>query len=369
MLPPDSPTRLRYLDWMRGLAALIMLQGHTFHSFARTDLRDKGPYVLSQFLGGLAPAVFLFLTGVTMAFRMDSDERRSLTPGARVLSALSRARYLLVIAFLFRIQLWVFSLPWNPPSVMLKVDILNCMALAGAALAVMAVFRTAERARLCAVLGLAIAAASPLISQLDWSGVPTLLKNYIAPDYQFFSFFPWAAFFAFGLSMGSVIRLLQDDQMDRAMQWAALFGAALLVGGRYFSDLPYSLYTKSEFWLDSPAQVLMKLGVLLWILPFAFVWTRYAANTGWSAVSQLGTTSLLVYWVHIELVYGRWLGGWKESLDNLQVAMLTAAVIALMLALSVLRTSAKKWKGLAAGLRLYPFTRGRIESGTATGAK
>ncbi len=356
MLPPDSPTRLRYLDWTRGLAALIMVQGHTFHSFARTDLRDKGPYVLSQFLGGLAPAVFLFLTGITMAFRMDSDERRGLPPGARVLSALTRARYLLIIAFLFRLQLWVFSLPSNPPSVMLKVDILNCMALAGAALSVMAIFRTTERARLCAVLGLAIAAASPLISQLDWSRVPPLVKNYIAPDYLFFSFFPWAAFFVFGLSAGSVIRLVEAAQMDRAMQWAALFGAGLIVGGHYFSDLPYSLYTKSEFWLNSPALVLMKLGVILWIVPFAFIWTRYAANTGWSLVSQLGTTSLLVYWVHIELVYGRWLGAWKENLDNTQVAILTAVVIALMLALSVLKTAAKKWKTMPAALRWYPFT-------------
>src|SRR5579872_1442447 len=198
-------TRLGYLDWARGIAALIMLQGHVFHSFARNDLRDKGPYVYSQFAGGLAPAIFLFLTGVTMAFRMDSDERHGLTPGARVLPALKRSRYLLVIAFLFRLQLWVFSLPWNPPSVMLKVDVLNCMALAGAALSVMAIFKTVERARLCALLGVVIAAASPLVSQLDWSHIPTLVKNYIAPDYAYFSFFPWAAFFVFLLSAGSVI--------------------------------------------------------------------------------------------------------------------------------------------------------------------
>lgn len=356
MLPPFTSERLRYLDWTRGLAALIMLQGHTFHSFTRNDLRDKGPYVLSQFAGGLAPAIFLFLTGVTMAFRMDSDERRGLSPGARVLSALKRSRYLLVIAFLFRLQLWIFSLPWNPPSVMLKVDVLNCMALAGAALSVMAIFRTIERARLCALLGVIIAAGSPLVLQLDWSGIPALIKNYIAPDYAYFSFFPWAAFFVFGLSAGSVIRLLRDEQMDRAMQWAALFGAALIIGGRYFSDLPYSLYSKSEFWLDSPAMVLMKLGALLWVLPFAFVWTRYAASTGWSVVSQLGTTSLLVYWVHIELVYGRWLGGWKESLDNTQVAALTAVVIILMVGLSVLKTSAKKWSAMPAAFRWYPFT-------------
>jgi hypothetical protein len=332
-----------------------MLQGHTFHSFVRSDLRDKGPYVLSQFAGGLAPAIFLFLTGVTMAFRMDSDERHGLSPGRRVLSALKRARYLLIIAFLFRLQLWVFSLPWNPPSVMLKVDVLNCMALAGATLSVMAVFRTAERARLCMVLGLAVAAASPLISQLDWSSIHPLLKNYIAPDYLYFSFFPWAAFFVFGLSAGSVIRLLKDDQMDRAMQWVALLGAGLIVGGRYFGDLPYSIYPKSEYWLNSPAMILVKLGVVLWILPVAFLWTRYVSGPGWSLVRQVGTTSLLVYWVHIEIVYGRWLGAWKENLDNTQVVIFSVVLIALMTGLSVLRTSWRKWATMPAGLRWYPF--------------
>jgi uncharacterized membrane protein len=354
-LTSDNSARLGYLDWARGLAALIMLQGHTFHSFARNDLRDKAPYILSQFAGGLAPAVFLFLTGVTMAFRMDSDERHGLSAGRRVLSALKRARYLLVIAFLFRIEQWVSSLPWNPPSVILKVDVLNCMAIAAAVLSVMAVFRTVERARLCAGLGLAIAAASPLISQLDWAAAPALLKNYVAPDYLFFSLFPWAAFFAFGLSAGSVIRLLKDDQMDRAMQWAALLGAGLIIGGRYFGDLPYSIYPKVDYWLDSPALILIKLGVVLWILPFAFLWTRYAASEGWSMVRQVGTTSLLVYWVHIELVYGRWLGAWKESLDNTQVLLLSAVVIALMVGLSVLRTSAGKWAAMPAGRRWYPF--------------
>jgi hypothetical protein len=44
------------------------------------------------------------------------------------------------------------------------------------------------------------------------------------------------------------------------MGGAAWHGPA---GGLDFSELPYSLYTKSEFWLESPAQVRMKLGVML----------------------------------------------------------------------------------------------------------
>ena len=49
--------RLAFIDWTRGMAATMMLQGHVFHSFARNDLREGGPYAISQFLGGLAPAV------------------------------------------------------------------------------------------------------------------------------------------------------------------------------------------------------------------------------------------------------------------------------------------------------------------------
>jgi hypothetical protein len=53
---------------------------------------------------------------------------------------------------------------------------------------------------------------------------------------------------------------------------------------------------------------------------------------------QLGTTSLLVYWVHIELVYGRWFGFWKTSLSVPQVIVFTVCLIALMTLLSILRT-------------------------------
>src|ERR1700724_2398582 len=76
----DARGRLTFLDWSRGLAVVIMLQGHVFHSFARPDLRGDGPYMLSQFLGGMGPAVFLVLTGITLAFLMDRGEKQGLGP-------------------------------------------------------------------------------------------------------------------------------------------------------------------------------------------------------------------------------------------------------------------------------------------------
>src|SRR5450759_2735677 len=123
-----SSYRLEYLDWVRGIGAVIMLQGHVFHSFLRPELKTTGAYTLSQFLGGMPPALFLFLTGVTLAFLMDSIQRKGLAPGERVMQSLRRAGYLFFLAFAFRLQLWVFGSP-APWQGLFKVDVLNCMGL------------------------------------------------------------------------------------------------------------------------------------------------------------------------------------------------------------------------------------------------
>lgn len=332
-----STNRLQYLDWLRGIAAITMLQGHVWHSFLRDDLRERGPYVLSQFVGGMPPAVFLFLTGVTFAFLMDSATRKELPPLQRFVTALRRSGYLFALAFAFRLQLWLFALPasWKD---LLRVDILNCMGFSMAALAFMALFRTAERIRYCTLAGLAIAFASPLISQIDWSGVPAPLRAYIIPDPAAFGLFPWGAFLAFGMTAGSIIRAIPKDATERFIQWAALAGGALILSNHYFANQPYSIYSQADFWLNSPTQVLIKLGVILLMLSLAFLWTRYAAQDGWSWVRQFGTTSLLVYWVHIELVYGRAFWFLKNSLTELQVLVAAVLVVLLMLALSTAKT-------------------------------
>src|SRR3984893_1998884 len=335
----DATGRLTFLDWSRGLAVIIMLQGHVFHSFNRTDLRTDGPFMLSQFMGGIGPAIFLVLTGITLAFLMDRRERQGLPPRARWSSALRRAGYLFTLAFLFRLQLWLFAYPQSPWPDLFKVDILNCMGFAIALMSVMAFFTTAERVRMCAGLGLAIAILAPLVSAIDWSWLPARMSAYFVPSFQSFAFFPWAAFIAFGLSIGSALRLAKPEYMNRMMQWGTLAGFALILGGQYFSNLPCSLYPKSDFCLNSPGLIIIKLGVVLLFLSFTFVWTQYAVGaSSWSWVRQLGTTSLLVYWVHIELVYGRWFGSWKGTLSNIQCAVYAVILIALMLGLSVLRS-------------------------------
>jgi len=333
--------RLAFIDWMRGLAAVIMLQGHTFHSFTRNDLRGGGPYLLSQFIGGLPPAMFLFLTGITFAFLMHSKERQGVSGRQKLLAALRRSGYLFLLAFLFRIQLYIFGYPSSPASELLKVDILNCMGMAMLLFAPMAFFSTVERIRLCTVLGIVVAALSPLITALDNPRVPWLVHAYFFPSLNYFGFFPWAAFLAFGMAAGSILRTVNPEQMNRAMLWAMSIGVGLVIAAQYLSNLPYSFYPKSDYWLNSPGLTASKLGIVLCILALSFLWVNAGAPQRWSLFRQLGTTSLLVYWVHIELVYGRWFGFWKEALTVQQVVFFSIALIGLMTLLSILRTRRK----------------------------
>jgi len=329
--------RLEYIDWLRGIGAVIMLHGHVWDSFLRDDLRNRGPYIFSQFLGGMPPAIFLFLTGITLGFLMDSSERKGMPPRERVKTAFRRSGYLFSIAFAFRAQLWIFGIP-APWRDLFRVDILNCMGFAIAVLSVLALFPTRQRAKMAVAAGLGIACLSPLASMIHWEHVPWLIRNYIAPDYRTFGFFPWGAYLAFGVGMGSVIRAIPPEATERAMQWTAMVGGGAILICHYLDGMPYAVYSKSEYWLNSPLQILTKLGVTLMMLGAAFVWTRYAAGDGWSWVRQFGTTSLLVYWVHIELVYGRELFFLKNSLNEVQTIVAAVFVILLMLAISVIKT-------------------------------
>jgi len=179
--------------------------------------------------------------------------------------------------------------------------------------------------------------------------VPDHLRDYFVPSYAFFAFFPWAAFVPFGMSFGSILRMIQPEHLNRFLEWSAIFGFGLVIGGQYFGNIPYSVYAKSEFWLDSPSLVFVKLGVVLLLMAVAYLYHEYGLHGRFSWVKLVGTHSLLVYWVHTEIVYGRWFWMWKDSLDIRGVVAMAVLVIAFMIWLCY------AWEQRRGGKRMPPL--------------
>jgi len=315
-----------------------MIQCHVFNSFARLDVRDSGPYVLSQFVGGMAAPLFLFMAGMTFAFQMESLEKREAAPLRRWRISLRRGAYILGIAVLFRFTNWAASFPHADWHELTKVDILNCMGVAMAAFSAAALFRGYGRVRFAVAGSLAIACLAPLAANLNWGSTPAIVRDYLAAGGPrgHFAFFPCAAYVGFGLAAGTLVRRAAEGRMERLMQWCVLIGLALIFCGQYFSNIPYSIYTKSSFWSDSPALILIRVGISLLILAGAYLWTEFCFPAGWSWMQCLGKNSLMVYWVHVMLVYGTWVNSIKRGLSIPLAALATVCVTAMMIALTVL---------------------------------
>jgi uncharacterized membrane protein len=343
---PPRAERLSFIDWTRGIATLVMLQGHVWESFTHKDLRDTGIYMMSQFPGGVAPAVFLFLSGVTLAFLIDSRERKGAGARGRILAAIRRAGYLGGLAILFRLQMWAFYWPNSPWTDLLRVDILNCMAAACIVLSFVAAFGRWGRIRGALLVTALIAYGAPFMSDWKAAAPDNLLRSYLAPDYAAFALFPWGAFVAFGMACGTAFRCVSAEGREHLMQWAGWAGFALAIAAQWVANLPFNIYPRSEFWLDSPALTVIKLGVILMVTAFGFFWNewipriREGAGVGkrFSIPIQLGRTSLFIYWIHIELVYGRLAEPWKGKTGLGETALFALGVIVLMTVLSILKT-------------------------------
>jgi hypothetical protein len=107
---------------------------------------------------------------------------------------------------------------------------------------------------------------------------------------------------------------------------------------------PRRLYAPAiyDYWHTSPEFFLMRCGILLTLVFLAYAWCRWGlAQKGFSPLIQMGNTSLLVYWVHIEFVYGRFSILPKGRCGIAKATAGFLIIFLAMLALSVLRT---RWK-------------------------
>lgn len=297
--------RRGYLDWLRGVGVLIMIEAHTLDSWTRAADRTRGDYRWAIVVGGFGAPVFLFLAGIALALAAGSRIRRGMGEPEAAARARRRAWQIFGLAFLFRLQSWLIS--GGGLAALLKVDILNVMGISmvGAALLWGAGRHNTGRALLMVLTTLAVAMLTPVIraSQL-LDAVPWPIEGYFRPfpGRTTFTLFPWAGFLLAGGAVGIWLDAAQSAHDERrANQWLAAIGPLLALGG-YAASFQPPIYTETSFWTSSPTFFFVRLGILVTAIPIAYAWN--GAWTGRSPLREFGAASLFVYWIHVEMVYG-----------------------------------------------------------------
>jgi uncharacterized membrane protein len=358
---------------MRGLACLLMFQTHCYDSWLGGPARNTRFMGWSR-LGGTLPApLFLFLAGVSFALVTDKMRRKGVSANVIATTTIRRGAEIYGLGLLFRFQEFILGQPWAPWTDLLRVDVLNTigfsmMFMGGASR--LAKTRTAN-AILAAAFALGIALATPPI-WTTWrpKWLPWYLESYIngvhiydKPQPWLFPIFPWTAFAFAGLAVGFLI--FSDWAVKNAAKTVALIGAAglgLFYLSSWLDARPAQLYAVYDYWHTSPNFFLARVGILLMIIFASYAWCRWGlGQVGFSPLIQIGQTSLLVYWVHIEFVYGRFSILPKRA-QTIPVATLGLAIIFIAMVLLSLARTRMKGRGaeILAWIRRTP--RASVES-------
>jgi uncharacterized membrane protein len=347
-----------------------MLQTHAYDAWLRPELRETDFFRASQLLGGLPGAFFLFLMGVSTALAAERSRDRGVSSAALMRRTFSRAGLLLGFAFAFRLSMY-FASDHPEISAIFKVDILNCLAVSLALLAPVDGL-TGRNSRASTSIG--VAAWFAIATALVWdggivAGLPERLAGYFSgrvPNTTF-PLFPWAAFAFAGHAVGTQIAWARGRALKGVMS-RLLGAAALMISLSIALDQLPTLGPHYDYWWTSPNFVMLKTSVLLLLLLacFRFEQLNESARTALrpviaplsGALVQMGRTSLFIYCVHVDLVYGS--RAFPELWKSCEIGPASKQLLALTLAMLLL-SYAWSWTKIkaSAGLARTPPSRAR----------
>ena len=313
--------RHRYIDWARGIAVLLMIEAHTVDSWTRTADRASILFRDLVVLGGFAAPLFLWLAGLSVVLSTGRKAAKTGSRAAAVEATCRRGLEIFILAFLFRLQAFVLS-PGGPAIALFRVDILNVMGPAIVAAGLLWAFATSPAAQttVFAVAAATTACATPLLRESALVNLlPTWVQWYVRPadEHTTFTLLPWAGFVFAGAAVGALIASAGHARIRKLHGILIAVGLGLVAMGFYTAAQP-AIFANATFWTSSPTFFAIRTGVLTLTLSLLFLidgWrseprpvrtpsgaANLAAPPGWLA--RLGRSSLFVYWIHVELVYG-----------------------------------------------------------------
>ena len=297
---------------MRGIAVLAMVHAHILDSWTRDSDRTTRLFYSLQWIGGVGSPLFLFLAGAAMALSAASKARQAGSHVAGARAARRRGWEIFVLAFAFRLQAELLG--WGPLETLLKVDMLNIMGLSIVAASLLWQATTTRSSR---VLQFAVATAlitfvTPLVRTLPWlAPLPDPLEAYLRPagSYAAFPLFPWAGFLFAGVIVGDLKTARAAARPAPGLQ-ATLLGVGVIgAASAVVASYQPPLFTTADFWHDSPTIFFIRLGTVVALVPIAWGVERLSQRrvlplSLFQALVTLGRSSLFVYWIHVEMVYG-----------------------------------------------------------------
>ncbi len=336
----DHP-RFIYIDLLRGWALIIMIEVHVFNAFLLPSLKETGWFNFLNFINGLVAPAFLFVSGFAFIISTERriDEIRKLR--GYFWKKLSRIGLIFLAGYSLHLPFFSFTKIVSTPTynhliTWFNVDILQCIASGLLFLLLLRIIIKNERLfySLLIWLSILISLISPLIWKIDFSEyIPLFFADYLTPlNGSYFPVFPWLFFLLTGAIysryyIGARTENRENNFIIKIFLYSLI---PIFLGHLFFSGLFVSPIFSIR---PNPLFLYQRLGYVLMLS--SFFW--YYANkrqTKKSFVLDVSRESLLIYWLHLEVIYSKiWSGKSLVEIigDSFSVSESLAATLTLLI--------------------------------------
>ncbi|MGQ9818976.1 MAG: heparan-alpha-glucosaminide N-acetyltransferase domain-containing protein [Candidatus Kapaibacteriales bacterium] len=343
----EKSERLFTFDFLRVIAMMMMVIGHSFFDLVNPDFYNisKFPWNFWNFLRGLTAPIFLFVSGFVQIYANKRDESGKL-PHSILHRRIRTAILLLFIGYALNFPVRkMFEIFFVDRSFLHNFYQVNILQLFGVILLLTILFYHLTRNNIVlgiisGAFGFLVLALNTWVHLVDWDNIlPSFLASYLSlKSGSYFTFFPFASFFFFGVAFGAYIQRFPFENRYLMIQHKAFnLGLILLpIGLLLFMgintlNLPFYDVEKGNVGMS-----IIRLSKVLLLLSFiTFLYQKYSLMQNLNRYTTiLGRNALFVYVFHLLILYGLpWYGG-LVSLINRKIGIAESFVISFLIMLS-----------------------------------
>ena len=242
----QKSTRLTFIDSLRSIAILLMLEGHFItHSLLPVYRDDNNPiYALWKFSRGLTAPVFFTISGLIFTYLLLKDKNKGFQ-NKRLKKGIKRGGLLVLLGYLLQLKLYKVFFSGIPlfTDLFAIFHVLQCIGSSLILIVCIYLIKTyflkIPLGFLLFILGIAVFLGTPTLLNLEYTGVPKFVENILitsrdlSRNRSVFPLFPWAGFVCMGGFLGSVTHRYEKQISHLLFALILAAAGALLISFNY----------------------------------------------------------------------------------------------------------------------------------------
>ncbi|MCK9280859.1 MAG: DUF1624 domain-containing protein [Melioribacteraceae bacterium] len=336
--------RLVFIDLLKGLVLLMMIETHVFNPLLQPEYKEATWFVFLTFINGLVAPSFLFASGFTFILStsktFDSKFDKTI-----FLTKLKRIGVIFLLGYVLRLPQMNLSDLINKSTdlqmrIFLSVDILQCIAVGLFIFVISSVIFNKEKSNLIFLIiaTFIVILISPIMWLIHFDNfMPSAIANYFNRlNGSLFPLFPWIAFiFSGGIAAHYFLILKKSGKTENYFNNLFITGILFFVIGFFvYNNLKGVVFGTV---IPHPFFFIERLGIILFLLYFMNLISKFIDLSN-SFLVKVSKESLIVYFLHLELIYLGFFNGeslatvYKDQFNLFEASGVALIIMLLMIA-------------------------------------